>query len=322
MVPDRTAKLLGGALDTCRLIGPPHRSSAELSWPLSEDELARVEVSWPSRYEWPNAVEWAGPLRDGIACHVPVADADIPQLHERIVMFQVRVEDDVHDVVLDYSDYPEYDEELLDAVPLYFKMQCPVDADARVLPGGFGPRSRQIYWYLRRLRRLRARAAFKFDVHGRFGADRAEDVRSRAVAMLSSQDRFAYEGGLKLHAYPSYLRDIARARVCIDLPGNGALCFRRFDYLAVGSCVIGPRPPVRLPVDPVDRRDVVYTRDDLSDLVDLCADYLADHSGREMLAANARAYFDRFLHPRQLGAYYIRTALNRIYGPGARSSIG
>ncbi len=229
-------------------------------------------------------------------------------------MFQIRLDGDVHDVAVDYSDYAEYDEALLDAVPLYFKMQCPDEADPRVLPGGFGPRSRQIYWYLKRLRGLRAKRAFKFDVYGRFGADRAEDVRSRAVAMLAAQDRFAYEGGLKLRAYPSYLRDIAGARVCIDLPGNGPLCFRRFDYLAVGSCVIGPRPPVRFPEEPADRREVVYCRDDLSDLVDLCEIYLADHSAREMIAANARAHFDRFLHPRQLGAYYIRTALSTIGG--------
>jgi hypothetical protein len=247
-----------------------------------------------------------------MACHVRVVEDDIPQRHQRIVEFRVRVDGEAHDVVLDYSDYPEYDEALLDAVPLYFKMQCPVGADARVLPGGFGPRSCQIYRYLRRLRQIRASRRFKFDVYGRFGSDRARDIRGRAVTMLTAQDRFAYEGGLELRAYPSYLREIAQARVCIDLPGNGALCFRQFDYLAVGSCVIGPRPPVRFPVELTDGREIVYACNDLSDLVKLCERYLDDDAAREAIAANARAYFDRFLHPRQLAAYYLQTALRQL----------
>jgi hypothetical protein len=322
MVRPRALKALTGAVDACRLIGPQESGAVELSWPLAVEDLRRVEVLWPRRYEWPNAVAWVGPLRGGIACHARVIEADIPQRHKGIVVFRVKIDGDLHDVALDYSDYPEYDQVLLDTVPLYLKMQCPIGADARVLPGGFGPRSRQIYRYLKRLRRIRAKADFKFDVYGRFGADRAQRIRSQAVAMLSSQHRIAYEGGLKLRAYPSYLREIAYARLCLDLPGNGALCFRRFDYLSVGSCVIGPRPMARLPVAPIDSQDVVYCSDDLSDLVDLCEHYIADHAAREAIAANARAYFDRFLHPRQLGAYYLRTALRALGAPQREEPVG
>jgi hypothetical protein len=312
LAPRRMAKLARGGVDACRLLGPVQRPPGQLTWPLEPEDRSRLEVRWPRRYEWPHAGRWVLPLRHGMERLVSVVEHDIPQRHQGVVAIQIKLDDTVHDVILDYWDFPHYDPELLDRVSLYFKMQCPPDADARVIPGGFVPRSEQLYRYLRRLRRTRARADFEYHAYGRFGLSFATTVRSRAISMLAAQDRFRYEGGAKLIAYPSYLREIARSRVCVDLPGNGFLCFRQLDYLAVGSCVIGPKPRVVYPVPPVDRREVVYAREDLSDLIELCERYVFDDAARERVAANARAYFDRYLHRDQLAAYYLYTAVRRL----------
>jgi hypothetical protein len=55
---------------------------------------------------------------------------------------------------------------------------------------------------------------------------------------------------------------------------------------------------------------LAYSRPDLSDLPTVAAALVCDEERREQLAANARAFFDAYLHPRQLAAYYISTAIN------------
>lgn len=312
---------LTGAIDVARLIGPETRGPPELTWSLSDEERSRVEIHWPRRYEWTYAPLWAEPVRRGMERLVRVVEKDIPQVHKGVVAIRMKLDGSVHDVIVDYSDYLTYDASLLDEVPAYFKMQCPIGADPRIIPGGYTPGSERIYRYLRRLRSIRSRQRFRFEVYGRFGLARARDIRSQAIQMLKSQSRFRYEGGSRKVTYPSHLREVASARVCVDLPGNGPLCFRQIDCLAIGSCVIGPKPAVVLPVPLIDRQEIVYTKDDLSDLVDLCKHYLEDIEARERIARNAQAYFDRYLHRDQLGAYYIRAVLCRLDGAARRMQL-
>lgn len=91
-------------------------------------------------------------------------------------------------------------------------------------------------------------------------------------------------------SYPGCLKEIARARICIDLPGNGPICHRQIDYLAVGACVIGPKPPVALPVELRDGEEIVYAKPDLSDLLERC----------EQVGRRRRARTDRRQRPRVL----------------------
>ena len=89
------------------------------------------------------------------------------------------------------------------------------------------------------------------------------------------------------------------------MPGAGDFCKRLVDYLAVGSCVVRPPPSVRLPVKLIDGEHVVYCASDLSDLGDVCSHLVRDDVERERIARNAREFFDRYLHRRQLATYYV-----------------
>jgi len=65
-----------------------------------------------------------------------------------------------------------------------------------------------------------------------------------------------------------------------------------------------------------DRKHLVYTGDDLSDLVPL-RDYYLEHSAeREQISDNARKYFDSYLHREQLAAYYLNQCLTRLAAKG------
>jgi hypothetical protein len=304
--------LPGAARTAAWLVASGGTSALAPTWPLEESERARLEVTWPTRYQWGNARYWVEPLRYGIERLVRLRRSEIRQPYKGIVVMQVAVDGAPHDVVIDYSDYPEVNVEAADATELYFKMQFVPGSDGRVVPGGFTPWHDRIYRYLPHLRRLRDRRRFEHEVYGRFGSSWAADVRARAVRILTEQNRVSYEGGLAPVRYAEYLREVARSRVCIDLPGNGDFCFRLVEYLAVGSCVIGPRPRTALHVPLVSGEHVVHAADDLSDLLDLCERYVEDDETRERIATNARSYFDRYLDRRQLAGWYLRNALDRF----------
>jgi hypothetical protein len=99
------------------------------------------------------------------------------------------------------------------------------------------------------------------------------------------------------------------------MPNGGDLTMRLVDCLAVGACVVRPRMKVRLPVPLVGGEHVVFCERDLSDLGDTCARLVADGRERERIARGGRDYFDRYLHRRQLGAYYLHE-IHRAWASG------
>jgi Glycosyl transferases group 1 len=288
--------------------------AAAPTWPVDVGVAARVTVRWPQPYAWPPSAVWLEPLRRGLARLVRVEPSVAEQPYRGIFLAAAVVDGRPHTIAIDFSDYADVSAQALERSALYFKMQHQAGAPLadRVLPGGFVGGSVHLPRFLGHARRLRDERRFDADVYGRFGLAFAGEIRRRAVELLSSQSRFRYVGGLKPVRYAGYLREIARARICIDLPGNGDLCFRLVDYLAVGSCVIGPPPAARLHVPLVDREHVVHTSPDLSDLVDLCAYYLEHDGEREALALRARDFYDRHLDERQLAGWYLSSIVERL----------
>jgi hypothetical protein len=112
-------------------------------------------------------------------------------------------------------------------------------------------------------------------------------------------------GGQTKVRYGSFLREVARSRICIDLPSYSPITFRLIDYLAIGCCVIGPPHQSRLHVPLEDRVHVVYCKPDYSDLEELCVHYLSHDVERRRLVEASRRFFDTYLRREQLAAYYL-----------------
>jgi len=284
------------------------------SWPLEPNRLERMLIVWPRTYDWPHAHRWLDTLLSGLQTHVSVRFAELSQPYHHVVLFHLELDGSRHEVAIDYADRPELNDECRGRCPLYFKMQFLDEGygDRSVVPGGFPPSWASIYGYLGRLRRMRARADFSTDVYGRFSTAWAEETRHRAVRLLGEQEAFRYQGGFEMVRYSRYLAEVAQAKICIDLPGKGDLCFRLIDYLSIGSCVIGPQPSTRLHAPLRHGVNIVYCADDLSDLVPLCEQYLTREEERESIAQAARAHFDRYLESTQWAAYYLHTAVQRL----------
>lgn len=293
-----------------------HRPTAyNPDWRVLPGEVRNVSIRWPESYEWDAAADWVEVLLYGFRQSVPVEIvSDIPQRYKGTVVFEMVINGRTRRIAIGYSDYTAIDDDCAGASDLYFKMQyarCGYPF-ANVVPGGYVPDGKRLYLYLESLRGLRRRQELKYDVYGRFGLAYARETRERAVSMLSNQDRFAFEGGMKMVYYLEFLQEVARSKVCIDMPGLGDFCFRLINYFAVGSCVVAYPQRTALHVPLVDRRHIVYCKEDLSDLVELCAYYVENDAERESIAENAREFFDLNLHKDNLVKYYLRTCLDRL----------
>ena len=286
----------------------PHPDAPrEPSWPLDAAALAETCVRWPRRYGWPLADTWLDPIRRGLERWVHVETADIDQPYKSVALVHLVLDGGSHEIALDFSDFMPLEDEAVRRCPLYFKMQHAREGygHANVVPGGYI--SRDVYPYLARARSRRDRRDFEHDVYGRFSPNRP--LRRLALEALTSQSAFAYAGGSGIVRYSRSLREAAAAKVCIDLPGRGDFCFRLIDYLAIGSCVVGPAHRTVLHVPLVAGEHLVLVQEDMSDLVDVCAFYVDHDDARERIARQARDLFDRYLHREQIAAYYLHTCL-------------
>lgn len=293
--------------------GRPYSSPLPLTWPLDERKLAGCKLVWPAIYRWPQAAKWMAPIISGLQNYVKIEYRDIPQSSPKVVLVELHHGSEIQSIAIDYADDPRVDPSVVDRSDLYFKMQFHQDGYHRehVRPGGFVTNDCSVYHYLPYLREL-AKEPRQFDVYGRFTLRYGKEVRKKALQMLSSQRQFNFKGGPRRVRYSRFLRQSARSRICIDLPGEGCFCFRLIDYLAVGRCVVAARHTAVFPEPLVDKKHIVFVKPDLSDLEEICTDYLRDSETRHTIAANAQEYFDRYLHREQLAAYYLHECLAMI----------
>lgn len=309
----RNAALEVGA-SVCSLGAPP--VTAEPRWTLDPALLDGLVLRWPRSTRPAVVGRMLTPVRRAIGRHVRVEVADMHQPVSSVVLMELVAGSKVYPVAIDLHDFSSFrDEELVRRCLVYFKMQHQRGGYdiPQVVPGGYLTDKSTIYFYLPYLRKLRDRQDFTCDVYGRFGLRFGADLRRRTVELLEKQRRVAFRGGLKTVSRATFLREIARSRVCIDLPGqDDAFCCRTISYLAVGACIVGTRPKNELNGPLIDRVHVAWAQDDQSDLVDLCEYYVEDDDARERMVSETRLFFDRYLHAESLAAYYLSVCGSRL----------
>lgn len=284
-------------------------------WNLPQHKLRDLRIRWPNKYQWDAASDWVDVLKSGFRRHVRIEIVDnIPQPYKGTVVFQIAIGNTYRDVAIGYSDYMPIDDLCAKSCDLYFKMQYDRNGYGcdHVVPGGYVPDGKRLYFQLARLRRVRDTRDFRFDVNGRFGLNYAREIREKAVNILTDQKAFSFEGGMKTVSYSEFLKEVARSKVCIDLPGLGDFCFRLMNYLAVGACVIAYPHRTSLHIPLIDRKHIVYCKEDFSDLAELCEYYLENDDEREQIAQNAREFFDLYLHKDNLVKYYLHMCVDRL----------
>lgn len=279
-----------------------------------DDTLAAVRVAWPRRYQHPNARAFVEGIHDAFALRSRLSYADIEQPYEGVVVLRIDAGGGWSDVALDYFDLTHVNERCAGDVDYYFKMQHLREGYAplkNVYPGGYVTSSTWLYRNSCRLRTLHRLSQPSRSVFGRFGLRFSPDIRRSALEILTHDQRVDFKGGTKQTKHSWYLREMAGAAVCIDLPGNGPFCYRLVESMAMGCCVLGPRHATRMPVELQAGTEIVNCRADLSDLGDLCAFYASNPTAAAQVGEAAASYFDRHLHPVRLVSYYVDTVRDR-----------
>jgi hypothetical protein len=272
-------------------------------------------VRWPLRYEHPVAAPFVQAIRGGLRLVATVEDAEIAQPYPGIVLIEVDQGLSPRRVAIDYHDLTHVNPECAAAVDTYFKFQYRRGGYAdfpNVKPGGYVTDKPFLYAHWCRLRRLRQQASPSAEVFGRFGLRFGGPAREAAIGLLRSDRRIAYSGGTRRTHHTRYLREMARARVCLDLPGQGPLCCRLVEGLAMGCLIVAPRHAAEMPTELRDGVEIVYCEEDLSDLAELCLAYARDDARRAPIEAAAARYFDEHLHPLRIAERYLR-----VIGGGA-----
>jgi hypothetical protein len=278
----------------------------------------QMRICWPQNINprWPNLDAFARLIRTGIAAHLPMESAALTQPEGNVFLFQVLDGRTRLSVVVDTDDRMLLNDSSRYA-DVYFKLQYRRGGygSDHIQPGGYFCPQAALYRYRWRWRERRDRTAPTHDVYGRFGVRHDQlGVRSRAVSLLQTQDRFDFHGGLSPVWWGEYMDEMCRARVCVDLPGRGELCYRLIEYLAVGACVIGPELEAELPVPLDSGLQPVRVSRNLDGLVEGCERLLVDEDRRNAVGLAAQEYFDRYLALEQLGAYYLDTLWRKLQG--------
>jgi hypothetical protein len=282
------------------------------TWAIPAADLETVVIRWPTEHSHPKTSRFVQFLAWGFPRRVRWELRPIPQPYPLTVNFEFEVEGRVYRNAIDVADRDSVDPETVATSDLVFKYQFSGDGylHDNVIPGGYVPKGPRLYSYLRHLRTLRDRRRNRYDVYGRFSAHVGTEVRTRAIELLSEQRAFEYTGTLAKVRYVRSLDEAAHSRVCLDLPGNGAFCYRLVENLAIGSCIVGPEPRNRLPVPLEDGVHMAFCKPDLSDLVARCQYYLEHEEERLQLVRGSRDYFDRYLHREQITDYYLSRCLD------------
>ena len=140
---------------------------------------------------------------------------------------------------------------------------------------------------------------YKYDVA--FWAVETAQIRTDALNLL--QDRFDCKSNgtvrnqvMKKYKRKGqfYLQEIHAAKIGLNFRGGGWDTVRLWELAAMGCFIISQRLNIEINPPFIDKEEIVYCKDDLSDLVELCEYYLEHDDERERIAKNARAKVEKY----------------------------
>ena len=125
-----------------------------------------------------------------------------------------------------------------------------------------------------------------------FWAVESDPVRTHALDLLQNRFDCRENGTVRNQVFKKYKRkglkylaELAACRITLNLRGGGWDTMRYWEAPAVGSLMISGRPAIEIPDNFIENEEVIFCADDLSDLVPLCEQYLADTQARNRIAA-------------------------------------
>ncbi len=170
---------------------------------------------------------------------------------------------------------------------LIFKREYLIDRDypATVIPFPFSFNFSRIY-------DSATPREFKYDVS--FWAVESDPIRTTALTLLENRFDCRNNGTVRNQQFKKYerkgmkyLEELNSCKIVLNFRGVGWDTLRYWETSAMGRFMISQKPHIVIPDNFIDGKDIVFCKDDLSDLIDLCEFYLQHEEERETIAKNA-----------------------------------
>jgi len=150
---------------------------------------------------------------------------------------------------------------------------------------------------------------FKYDVA--FWAVESHEIRTKALELLQDKFDCAQNGTVRNQVMKKYkrkgmfyLQELASCKIGLNFRGAGWDTLRYWEIPALGGFMISQHPQIKIENNFIDGEDVVYCKDDLSDLLALCEYYLNHPKERNRMAENAKKRLEKY-HTDQVRAEFI-----------------
>jgi hypothetical protein len=302
-------------------------------------DLARVRILWPNRYSSSIAAFSLEMVKDALGRIVPVRVGEV-QLRDREwharggfpvpadkqdilgtrhnPRFANDIRGDIFEVqrgtqcircAYDCSDFPIVSTEIAGRVDLYFKCVTPnTQLPANVVSVGYFPSRPRL---LARARRMvfKRPLAKNIDVYARFGTwTDSQEIREHLVNRIRKSS-IRFRGGFGTVVFPAYLKELMRARVALDAPGNAPITYRLAEAMALGAVIVCAPPACVFPEALENGVHYAATRADGSDVVEVCEELLRDQERMAKIASNGMKYFDRNFSPQSRARRILRHAV-------------
>lgn len=140
---------------------------------------------------------------------------------------------------------------------------------------------------------------YKYDVS--FWAVESDPLRTKALDMLENMYDCKENGTTRNQKFSKYkrkgsfyLQELASTKISINIRGGGWDTMRYWETPAVGAFMLSQRPQIVIPNNFEHEKEVVFFKDDLSDLKELCDYYLKNEAKREQIAKAGLAKMKAF----------------------------
>jgi hypothetical protein len=144
----------------------------------------------------------------------------------------------------------------------------------------------------------------KYDVT--FWAVESDPIRTQALKILQDQFDCRSNGTTLAQQFKRYkrkgkfyLEELTRAKVTLNFRGVGWDTLRYWEVPALSQFLVSQRPQIHIPDNFREGKEIVYCKDDLSDLTDICEFYVRNETARENIAKAAGRWSQDFHTPQK-----------------------
>lgn len=148
-----------------------------------------------------------------------------------------------------------------------------------------------------------------------FWAVESDPVRSLALGLIENKFDCRENGTTKNQVFKKYkrkglfyLQELARCKIILNFRGVGWDTLRYWEVFALSRFMISQKPKIQIPHNFENQKEIIFCKDDCSDLVELCDFYLQNEAAREQIARAGYEKARRF-HTELARARYIQDTL-------------